>query len=291
MISVKKAVIPVAGRGTRFLPVTKAIPKELLPLVDKPVLQYIVEEAVSAGIEEIIFIINQEKQAVQKHFSKDEELEEMLLKQGKKEALAAISSITEKARYTFLHQEKPLGLGHAVLQARPHIGNEPFVVLSGDDVVRGGVASATQELIEAYHLYHGPVIGVLEVPQESLHRYGIIDPREKKDDTTMELQGIVEKPQADQAPSSFGVGGRWLLDSDIFDILESLSPGTGGEIQLTDALLAFMAKKTVFAKVYSGTYHDCGNIVEYMKAVIDFGMEDEMMGSLLRDHIRKNYSA
>lgn len=283
--TVKKAVIPVAGMGTRFLPATKAIPKELLPLVDKPVVQYIVEEAVSSGIEEIVFVTSKEKDAIQDHFSQNEKLEKVLANKGKHEELKRVQKVSQLATFAYVEQDEPLGLGHAVLQARDAIGDEPFVVFGGDDVVSGPPAS--QELIDVYTQHGGSVIGIMEVPEDRIDRYGVIDPAEQLDERTFALKGIVEKPSAQEAPSSYGVCGRWLLTPAIFDVLELTQPGAGGEVQLTDAILALMQKESVFAREYEGHYHDCGNIVEYAKAVLTYSLADDTVGPELRKTIKQ----
>lgn len=283
--SVKKAVIPVAGMGTRFLPATKAIPKELLPLVDKPVVQYIVEEAVASGIEEIIFVINDEKKAIREHFARDEALEQALTEKEKGGAAAAVRHAAGLARFTYVEQTEPLGLGHAVLQARAAVGDEPFVVFGGDDVVSGPLAA--QELIDVYAQHGGSVIGVMEVPDDAIDRYGVIDPSEHIDDNTFALKGIVEKPQAVDAPSQYGVAGRWLLTPEIFSLLEKTQPGTGGEIQLTDAIVALLTQEKVYARAYAGKYHDCGNIVEYAKAVVSYSLEHEATSTEIKKYIQQ----
>lgn len=286
MTPIKKAVIPVAGMGTRFLPATKAIPKELLPLVDKPVVQYIVEEAVSSGIEEIIFVTSAHKGAIEKYFSKDAALESFLTEKGKETERAAVERVSELATFTFVEQDSPRGLGHAVLQAKAAVGNEPFVVFGGDDVVSGEVPAA-QQLIDCYKEHGGSVIGVIDVPTDRINRYGVVDPEKTIDDTTIKLKSIVEKPSPEEAPSSFGAGGRWLLTPEIFTVLEKTTPGAGGEIQLTDAILALMKDQPVFAKVYSGTYHDCGNIVEYAKAVIHHSLLHPETATEVETYIRE----
>jgi UTP--glucose-1-phosphate uridylyltransferase len=283
---VRKAVIPVAGMGTRFLPATKAVPKELLPLLDKPVLQYIVEEAVAAGIEQIIFITNDQKGAIERYFSRDANLESFLESKGKTAELEAVRAVSHLAEFVFVPQSEPLGLGHAVLQARSVVGNEPFIVFGGDDVVQGSVPAA-QELIDVYQQQHGSVIGVLEVPGENISRYGVIDPVETLGDRTWRLRDIVEKPTAETAPSQYGVGGRWLLQPEIFDILEHTPPGAGNEIQLTDAIRTLMDSHPVFATAYSGIYRDCGNKIEYLKAVFAFALSHPELGPELRPAIKE----
>ncbi len=286
MKQVRKAVIPVAGMGTRFLPATKAVPKELLPLIDKPVLQYIVEEAVASGIEQIIFITNNQKGAIEQYFTQDRNLETFLESKHKLAELEAVRAVSELAEFVFIPQHEPLGLGHAVLQARTIVGDEPFMVFGGDDVVQGDVPAA-KELIDVYAQHQGSVIGVLEVPGENISRYGVIDPVETLDERTWRLQDIIEKPAADVAPSHFGVGGRWLLAPEIFDILEDTPPGAGNEIQLTDAIRVLMQSSPVFARAYSGIYRDCGNKIEYLKAVLAFAVINLEVGAQLRETMKQ----
>ncbi len=284
MKPIKKAVIPVAGMGTRFLPATKALPKELLPIVDKPVIQYIVEEAVASGIEEIIFITNERKRAIEQHFTRNESLERILEEKEKVVQLEAVRKTTGLAKFVYVPQSEPLGLGHAVLQAKDLIGDEPFVVFGGDDVVEG--APAAKELIETYEKYGGSVIGVMEVPKENCDRYGCVALSHDMGDAVYEIVDIVEKPPVDEAPSNLAAGGRWLLTPAIFDHLEETEPGAGGEIQLTDAIKSLMKEEKTYSKTYSGIYRDCGNITEYAKAVITFSLKDTVIGPALREYIQ-----
>lgn len=281
---VRKAVIPVAGMGTRFLPATKAIPKELLPVVDKPVVQYIVEEMVASGIEEIIFIISDDKRPIEEHFTTNHNLEAFLEKKEKREALQTVREISALANFVFVSQNEPLGLGHAVLQAKDAIGNEPFMVCGGDDIIEGDIPAA-QQMIDVYNTYGGSVFGVMEVPKESVSRYGIIDPEEDLGNGVMKAKGVVEKPAPKDAPSNFGAGGRWLLTPEIFAELENTSPGAGGEIQLTDAIMSLMKTQAVYAKAYEGIYRDCGNKVEYIKTVISYALKHEEMGDEIAEYI------
>lgn len=286
---VNTAVIPVAGLGTRFLPATKAIPKELLPLGDKPVLQYIVEEAVESGIERVIFITSPDKAAIERYFSPDIQLQQFLQEKGKEAEAAAIIRVTELAEFIFIPQHAPLGLGHAVLQAQDIVGNEPFIVFGGDDVIEATVPVALQ-LIQAYEKHHGSVIGVMEVPEEAVSRYGIVAPKEEYPERVMKIQDIIEKPATEDAPSPFAAAGRWLLTPEIFAVLEHTPPSTGGEVQLTDAIKTLIASQDVYAKVYDGIYRDCGNKLEYMKAVISFGLQNEQYGSDIQTFIDSLHS-
>lgn len=284
--TVRKAVIPVAGLGTRFLPATKAIPKELLPLMDKPVLQHIVEEAVASGIEEIVFITSEDKQAIEQHFSRDVQLEELLRSKGKDDLADEVEAAGTLVKCTYVVQDEPLGLGHAVLQARDVIGEEPFLVFGGDDVVEGDIPAA-QELIDVHTEHGGCVVGVIEVPEDAVDRYGIAAPKEDLGNGVIALADIVEKPAVADAPSRYAAGGRWLLTPNIFDELENTKPGAGGEIQLTDALRAVLMQEQGYAKKYSGVYRDCGNKVEYVKAVMSYAIHDATIGDDMRAYMEE----
>lgn len=286
MDKVKKAVIPVAGLGTRFLPATKALPKELLPIIDKPVIQYIVEEAVSSGIEEIIFVTNENKVAIENHFDRNSALECLLQQKEKHNELEAVKDISSLAEFIFIRQTEPLGLGHAVLQAKDIVGDEPFMVFGGDDVVECDNKPAAQQLIDVYIKHSDPVIGVLEVAETAVNRYGIVDPEEDLGDGVVRVKDIIEKPDIDMAPSRLGVGGRWLLTPDIFEHLEKTKPGAGGEIQLTDAIRVLIKERDVYAKTYEGIYRDCGNKAEYVKATIAYAIKHEDLGDTVRQYIR-----
>ncbi|PIW36722.1 MAG: UTP--glucose-1-phosphate uridylyltransferase [Candidatus Kerfeldbacteria bacterium CG15_BIG_FIL_POST_REV_8_21_14_020_45_12] len=285
MARIRKAVIPVAGMGTRFLPATKAIPKELLPIVDKPVIQYIVEEAIQSGIEEIIFITNDKKFAIQEHFSRNEELERILDEKNKPDQLSAVREMCDLAKFVYVPQNEPLGLGHAVLQARELIGEEPFIVFGGDDIVEAEVPAARQ-LIDVFNKYGGSVLGVHAVPRERCDHYGVVSLTEDLGNGINSIDDVIEKPAIDEAPSNLAVGGRWLLTSGIFTHLERTKPGAGGEIQLTDAIKALMADEQMHSKTYDGIYRDCGNKVEYVKAMISFAIKHEEVGESVRKYIQ-----
>lgn len=269
---VTTAVIPVAGLGTRFLPQTKALPKELLPVVDKPVVQYIVEEAVAAGLTNIIFVLSPDKEAIRGHFFQNEKLEDELRAKGKHTELATISGLHSMAHFQFAIQHEPRGLGDAILQAKELIGNEPFVVFGGDDIVESEVPAAKQ-LVDVYEQYHASVVGVTNVPQSDVVRYGIVDPSETLPTDVYKLHTIIEKPTVEQAPSTLAVGGRWLLTPEIFALLEATQPDASGEIQVTKALQTLAQTQPLYAKEYEGTYRDCGNKIEYLKAVIHFALK------------------
>lgn len=286
MQKIRKAVIPVAGLGTRYLPATKALPKELLPIVDKPVIQYIVEEAVTAGIEEIIFVNSENKVAIENYFGRDRALEAILTQRGKHAEVELIKSLSDLAEFISVQQKEPLGLGHAVLQARDIVGDEPFMVFGGDDIVESDIPAA-KELIDAAVKYDGSVVGVMEVPHESVHRYGIINPAQQLEPTICSLKDIVEKPAIAEAPSQLAVGGRWLFTADIFPCLERTKPGAGGEIQLTDAIRLLIQEQPVYAKLYSGVYRDCGNKTEYIKTMIAFALKHPEIGPAIQQYIHQ----
>ena len=285
MSTVRKAVIPAAGMGTRFLPASKSIPKELLPLTDRPVIQHIVEEAVASGITDIIFVTAPHKDAIQHYFERDAELEALLEAKGKMEQLEAVRRLPELANFSYVTQDEPLGLGHAVLQAEAAVADEPFVVFGADDVVEAEVPAA-QQLIDVYREHNGPVVGVMEVPQDAVSRYGIIDPAESLPNGAFQLNDVVEKPAVDEAPSRYASAGRWLLTPDIFELLHTTQPGAGGEIQLTDALRALVQQRPSYAKEYDGVYWDCGNKVEYTKAVVALGLKHPDIGPELRNYLK-----
>lgn len=281
MKKIRKAVIPAAGLGTRFLPATKAMPKEMLPLVDKPTIQYIVEEAVASGVEDIIIVTGKGKRAIEDHFDRTVELEELLESKGKLEQLAEVQSITNLANIHYIRQKQPLGLGHAVWCARRFIGDEPFAVLLGDDIVRGPVPCLKQ-LMEVYEEYGTAVVGVQNVPQEDVSRYGIVGSvpiREK----LSKVSQLVEKPNPEYAPSTLAIIGRYILTPKIFDFLENAQAGVGGEIQLTDALTQLNAIEGIMAYQFSGRRYDVGEKLGFIEATLELALEQPE----LRDSVRK----
>ena len=269
-LRVKKAVIPVAGLGTRFLPATKAQPKEMLPLVDKPVIQYIVEEAVKAGIEQIIFITGRHKRAIEDHFDRNLELERALEEKGKRELLKAVKEISEIADFIFIRQKEPKGLGHAVLTAEPAVGSEPFAVLLGDDVMVGE-KPAIGELIEVFKKFNCPVLGLQEVPREEVSSYGIAGGRLVEEDL-IKVDSLVEKPSPAEAPSNYAIAGRYILTPDIFTVLRRTKPGKGGEIQLTDAIAELAKERAVYGRIIKGKRYDTGNKLGFLEATVDFAL-------------------
>ena len=281
-MKVRKAIIPAAGLGTRFLPATKAQPKEMLPIVDKPTIQYIVEEAVASGIEDIIIISGRGKRAIEDHFDKSYELEETLAQKEKFEVLKEIQAISNMVNIHYIRQKEPKGLGHAVACASSFIGNEPFAVLLGDDIVHSD-EPCLKQLIETYEKYECSIIGVQKVSDEDVSKYGIIAPKNKflKNDI-IQIETFVEKPTLNEAPSNHAIMGRYILQPEIFSILETLEPGAGGEIQLTDALIELNKQKPILAKEFSGIRYDVGDKLGFVKATIDFAlMRDDLKNDVL----------
>lgn len=276
---VKKAIFPVAGLGTRFLPATKANPKEMLPIVDKPLIQYAVEEAISAGITDMVFVTSSSKRAIEDHFDSNFELEHALALQGKDELLNIVKDIVpEGVRCTYVRQPKALGLGHAVLCARHVIGNEPFAVLLADDLIDTPTDSCLQQMLPLYHEYGMSVLAVQNICPEDTNRYGIIDPKTKWEKSG-EIKAIVEKPKTEDAPSLLGVVGRYLLTPEIFQILHDCPPGKGGEIQLTDAISLLLAHQSIYASEFEGKRYDCGNKLGYLQATVAFGLKHPEVGT------------
>ncbi len=286
---VRKAVFPVAGLGTRFLPVTKASAKEMLPIVDKPLIQYAVEEAVDAGIDSIVFINGKSKRAIEDHFDSAPELEWELERKGKTEMLKTVREIVPPhVSCIYLRQATPLGLGHAILCAEPAIGDEPFVILLADDLV--GVTddedNCVSKLIEAYEEYGANVVAVEEVPRDSLDKYGIVD-GEPVVDGVWRVSELVEKPKPEESPSNLAIMGRYLLKPGIFDHLRETDAGVGNEIQLTDAINKEVKQGDVLAYLYRGTRYDCGSKLGYLAANVEVGLRDPQIGGVFRDYLRR----
>ena len=283
-MKVRKAIIPVAGLGTRFLPATKAQPKEMLSLIDKPIIQYIVEEAVASGIEEIIFVTSSSKRAIEDHFDRNFELEYRLKAKKKKKELKEILDISDMAKFVYVRQKTPLGLGHAIYVAKDIIGDEPFAIFSGDDIIDSKVP-AMKQLMKVYDKYKDIVVGVTEINKKETHKYGIVDPL-MIDKKTAEIKKIVEKPDIKKAPSNLAVTGRYILTPEVFDILAKVKKGAGGEIQLTDALAEYIKKRAGYACKYNGIYYDCGNKLEFIKAIINFGLKREEFKKPLKKFLK-----
>ena len=286
---VRKAVFPAAGWGTRFLPATKAQPKEMLPLVDRPVIQYAVEEAVAAGIEQVIIVTSSQKRAIEDHFDLSYELEHLLEERGEIEKLRQVRHISDLAQVAYVRQKEQLGLGHAVLMAKDLIGHEPFAVILPDDVVIGDRPCIGQ-LIHAYHQQHSSVIAVMEVPNEDTSRYGVISGEPVEDELdghrTYRVTSIVEKPAPETAPSNLAVIGRYVLTPKVFDKLEQTQRGSGGEIQLTDAIQALMAEQAVYAYAFEGQRYDAGTTMGWLRASVELALTSPETGTEFRDYLR-----
>ena len=284
MKKIKKAVIPAAGLGTRFLPATKAQPKEMLPIVDKPTIQYIVEEAVSSGIETLLIITGRSKRAIEDHFDRSVELEMELERAGKDELLAQVRSIARMVEVTYIRQQQPLGLGHAIWCARHFVGNDPFCVLLGDDVMDAD-PPAVRQLMDAYYQTGAPVLGTMRVPRKDTRKYGIVDAGEIQQGL-YPVRDLVEKPPADP-PSDMAIMGRYVITPDIFEILESQQPGAQGEIQLTDALRTLAKKRPMFALEMSGKRYDVGDRLGFLKATCEFALKRDDLKDDLKNYLKE----
>jgi len=282
---IRKAVFPVAGLGTRFLPATKSIPKEMLPIVDKPLIHYAVEEAVAAGIDTLIFVINQQKRAILDYFETDEELQSHLLATGKDELLARIKDIIPRhVSIAYVIQEEALGLGHAVWCANTLVGNEPFAVLLADDLIKSRGKGCLRQMVDEYYATGLYSIGVEEIPADKTASYGIVSVH-RQTDGRQHIQAIVEKPAPQDAPSNLGVVGRYVLPGKIFASLGSIKAGVGGEIQLTDAIADLLSKQPLLAHAFEGVRYDCGSRQGYIKATLAYALEDPGLRASLLAHI------
>lgn len=278
MQKIRKAVFPVAGMGTRFLPATKASPKEMLPVVDKPLIQYAVEEAVAAGITELIFITGRNKRSIEDHFDKAYELETELENRNKKKLLETVQEILPaNVSCIYIRQAEALGLGHAVLCAKPVVGNEPFAVILADDLI-DGEPGAMEQMVRVFNETHSSVLGVETVAREETGSYGIVEVA-SDDNGRQQVSSIVEKPHPDVAPSNLAVVGRYILTPRIFDKLQNTVPGAGGEIQLTDGIAALLKDEPVLAHPFSGKRYDCGSKLGYLKATVEYGLKHHEVGS------------
>ncbi|HEX6923349.1 MAG TPA: UTP--glucose-1-phosphate uridylyltransferase GalU [Bacillales bacterium] len=271
-MKIRKAVIPAAGLGTRFLPATKAQPKEMLPIVDKPTIQYIVEEAVASGIEDVLIITGRGKRAIEDHFDRMGELEQQLEKRHKTDLLETVRKSNDMVDIHYIRQKNPAGLGHAVYCARKFIGDEPFAVLLGDDIVQNEGKPCLRQMIELYDQHEAPVIGVQSVPDDQVHRYGIVE-YDRYADHTYKVKNLVEKPQIGQAPSNIAIMGRYILTPDIFQVLADTPPGRGDEIQLTDALQTLSKQRDVLAYEFQGKRYDVGEKFGFIRTMIEFALE------------------
>ncbi|MPY87414.1 MAG: UTP--glucose-1-phosphate uridylyltransferase GalU [Luteitalea sp.] len=284
MSIVRKAVFPVAGLGTRFLPATKAQPKEMLPLVDKPIIQYGVEEAVAAGIDDILLVTGRGKNAIEDHFDVNVELETFLEARGKKALLQEIRAISDLINVAYVRQGEPLGLGHAVLVTRDLVGNEPFAVILADDVIDAEPV-AIQQLTDVFARVHGPVLAVEQVPHEDVSRYGVID-AEPIGDGVFKIRDLVEKPRPDEAPSDLGIIGRYVLTPDIFDALAATREDQTGEIQLTNGLRALLQTRPIYACHVKGVRHDTGNKLGFLKAGVYFALKRPELAEAFREYLQ-----
>ena len=287
MNKITKAVFPVAGLGTRFLPATKASPKEMLPIVDKPLIQYAVEEAVEAGITELVFVTSSTKRALEDHFDKNYELETELEKKGKVDALKLVQNIVPRGvSCIYVRQPEALGLGHAVLCARPVIGDNPFAVILPDDLIDGNGSGVVSQMVRAYEQDGSSQLGVEEVPKEDTDKYGIVNTvTDSNGNKTSKVEKIVEKPKPEEASSNLAVVGRYILTPRIFDLLESTSKGAGGEIQLTDAISALLEHEDVFAYRFTGKRYDCGSKLGYLKATVDYALKHAEIAGEFHDFL------
>jgi len=284
-VKIRKAIIPAAGLGTRFLPATKAQPKEMLPIVDKPAIQYIVEEAVSAGVEHIIIVTGRNKRAIEDHFDKSIELETILEEKGSHDLLELVRNISNLVDVHYIRQKQPLGLGHAVLCARAFVGDEPFAVLLGDDIVEAS-PPCLKQMMDIYEKEETSVIAVQQVPWTETHKYGIVSFRDRSD-RCLAVEDLIEKPQPGEAPSNMAVIGRYILEPDIFRILEECGPGRGGEIQLTDALRVMNVSKRMIAYEFEGKRYDVGDKLGYIEATIEFALRREELRPELEAYLKR----
>jgi UTP--glucose-1-phosphate uridylyltransferase len=284
-LKVRKAVIPSAGLGTRFLPATKAQPKEMLPVYDKPAIQYVIEEAVAAGIQDILIVTGRGKQSIENHFDRAVELEENLREHGREKELKTVQEISSMVNLFYVRQKEAMGLGHAVLCARSFVGNEPFAVFLGDDIMDHTEPSIRQ-LLRVWDKFHSPVIAVQQVPKEMTRSYGIIKAK-ALGPRLYRVEDLVEKPEPEKAPSNLGIVGRYILTPDIFSILESTQPGRSGEIQLTDALRRLNRLHPIYAGLLQGYRHDIGNKVEFVKATLVYALKDPSAREPLMAYMRE----
>lgn len=282
--SVRKAVFPAAGLGTRFLPATKAQPKEMLPLVDKPLIQYVVEEAVASGIESVIIVTGRGKSAIEDHFDVSFELEALLRDRGKEADLKAVRAISDLAQVSYVRQSEALGLGHAILQARRMVGDEPFAVMLSDDIIYSETP-ALRQLLDVYEKYDAPVLATMKVAGEAISRFGVLDVDEVEDGV-YRIKDMVEKPPAAKAPSDLAIIGRYVLTPDIFDEIEKTTPGAIGEIQITDAMRALLKKRDFYAVRFEGTRYDAGDKLGFLIATIEFALRHPDLAPEFREYLK-----
>ncbi|MGE4284852.1 MAG: UTP--glucose-1-phosphate uridylyltransferase GalU [Clostridia bacterium] len=284
-MKVRKAIIPAAGLGTRFLPATKAQPKEMLPIVDKPTIQYIVEEACASGIEDIIIVTGRSKRAIEDHFDKSYELESELEKSGKEELLELVQNISNMVNIHYIRQKEPRGLGHAIHCAKSFIGNEPFAVLLGDDVVDAEIPCLKQ-MIDVYNEYKTSILGVQKVPDEDVSKYGIVNCKHVED-RVYKVKDLVEKPKKEDSPSNIAILGRYIITPKIFECLENTKPGAGGEIQLTDALKDLSQIEAMYAYDFIGRRYDVGNRMGFLEATVEFALKRDDLKDEFKSYLKK----
>lgn len=281
---IHKAVFPAAGLGTRFLPATKASPKEMLPLVDKPLIQYSVEEAVASGIDSVLIITGRDKSAIENHFDISFELEHLLKQKGKTEMFEQVRAISEIAKVSYTRQKEALGLGHAILQARDFVGNEPFAALLADDIVDSEVP-ALRQMIDIYEKYDAPVIATMQVEGEAISRFGVID-ADEVEPGVYKIKDMVEKPAFADAPSDLAIIGRYIFTPDIFEAIDATEPGAGGEIQITDAMRILMRERPFYAVKLDGVRHDAGDKLGFLIATVEYALKRGDLGREFREYLR-----
>lgn len=281
---IRKAVFPAAGLGTRFLPATKASPKEMLPLIDKPLIQYVVEEAVASGVESVLIITGRDKQAIEDHFDISFELEHLLSERGKESQRKAIRAISEMARISYVRQREALGLGHAILQAKDFCEREPFAVMLADDIV-DAETPALKQMMKIYEKYDAPVLGTMQVAGEAISRFGVID-AEEVEPGVFKIKDMVEKPPFHEAPSDLAIIGRYILTPDIFAEIEETKPGAGGEIQITDAMRTLLKKRPFYAVRFEGTRHDAGDKLGFLIATVEFALKRPDLAPQFMEYLR-----
>lgn len=286
---VRKAVFPAAGLGTRFLPATKAMPKEMLPLVDKPLIQYGVEEAMHSGVQNIIIVTGRGKTAIEDHFDVSFELEQLLESRNKKELLATVRSVSDMINVAYVRQKEALGLGHAVLRARELVGNEPFAAILSDDII-DSETPALRQLLDVYEFYGAPVVALMEVPRENISAYGVVDAEPVMDvaggGRLYRIRNLVEKPKAEDAPSNLAIIGRYVLTPEVFTSIESIEPGSGGELQLTDALKHVLRTRPIYGYRFEGKRYDAGDKQGFLQATVEFALKRHDLGADFRNYLR-----
>lgn len=281
---IRKAVFPAAGLGTRFLPATKSSPKEMLPLVDKPLIQYVVEEAVSSGVESILIVTGRDKSPIENHFDISFEMEEVLKSRGKEEMFQLIRNVSDIARISYTRQKQALGLGHAIYQGKDFVGNEPFAALLADDIV-DAETPALKQMVDVFEKYQAPVIATMQVEGEAISRFGVID-AEEVEPGVFKINDMVEKPKFEEAPSDLAIIGRYIFTPDIFEAIEKTTPGAGGEIQITDAMRLLLKERPFYAVKLDGVRHDAGDKLGFLIATVEFALKRKDLGDDFREYLK-----